>query len=227
MFFWGDWTFILLIPAFLLSLYAQWKTSSTFKRYSKVDSLRGLKAEEAAKQILNGAGIYDVSIEPVAGQLTDHYDPRDKVLRLSESVYGSSSIAAIGVAAHESGHAIQHARSYTPLILRNKIVPGVNISSNLAIPLFIAGFFFAFKPLIQVGIVFFAGVVLFHLVTLPVEFDASARAIRILSDGYYLETSEVKGVRKVLTAAGMTYVAAALMSLSNLLRLLLLAQSRD
>lgn len=227
MFFWGDWTFILLIPAFLLSLYAQWKTSSTFKRYSKVDSLRGLKAEEAAKQILNGAGIYDVRIEPVAGQLTDHYDPRDKVLRLSESVYGSSSIAAIGVAAHESGHAIQHARSYTPLILRNKIVPVVNISSNLAIPLFIAGFFFAFKPLLQVGIVFFAGVVLFHLVTLPVEFDASARAIRILSDGYYLETSEVKGVRKVLTAAGMTYVAAALMSLLNLLRLLLLAQSRD
>lgn len=227
MFFWGDWTFILLIPAFLLSLYAQWKTSSTFKRYSKVDSLRGLKAEEAAKQILNGAGIYDVRIEPVAGQLTDHYDPRDKVLRLSESVYESSSIAAIGVAAHESGHAIQHARSYTPLILRNKIVPVVNISSNLAIPLFIAGFFFAFKPLLQVGIVFFAGVVLFHLVTLPVEFDASARAIRILSDGYYLETSEVKGVRKVLTAAGMTYVAAALMSLLNLLRLLLLAQSRD
>jgi Zn-dependent membrane protease YugP len=227
MFFWNDWTFLMLIPAFLFALWAQFVTQSTFKKYSKIASSRGIRAEEAAGEILRNYGVSSVSIESVSGVLTDHYDPKAKVLRLSESVYGSSSIAAIGVAAHEAGHAIQHARGFGPIALRNAVVPVVNITSNLAIPLFLIGFFFSIPMLTQLGIYFFAGVVGFHLVTLPVEFDASSRALKVLRAGSYLNTQELKGAQAVLSAAAMTYIAAALMAILNLIRLILISRDRD
>jgi uncharacterized protein len=227
MFYWGDWTFILLIPAFLFSLWAQYKTQSTFRRYSEIGSSRGITADAVAGKILQSYGVSNVTVESTPGQLTDHYDPRTKVLRLSEGVYGNSSIAAIGVAAHEAGHAIQDARGFSPIKIRNAIVPVVNITSNLAIPLFIIGLFASLPILIQLGIYFFAGVVVFHLVTLPVEFDASSRALKVLQTGAYLNNEELGGAKAVLTAAAMTYIAAALMAILNLVRLLLIARDRD
>jgi uncharacterized protein len=227
MFYWGDWTFILLIPAFLFSLWAQYKTQSTFRRYSEIAASRGITADKVAGNILQSYGVGNVSVESTPGQLTDHYDPRTKVLRLSEGVYGNSSIAAIGVAAHEAGHAIQDARGFTPIKIRNAIVPVVNITSNLAIPLFIIGLFASLPILIQLGIYFFAGVVAFHLVTLPVEFDASSRALKVLRSGAFLNNEELGGAKAVLTAAAMTYIAAALMAILNLVRLLLIARDRE
>lgn len=227
MFFWNDWTFLILIPAFLFSLWAQYKTQATFKKYSEIDASKGFTADKVAGQILSSYGINNVEIEEVPGQLTDHYDPIKKVLRLSESVYGNSSIAAIGVAAHEAGHAIQHARGFGPIAVRNAIVPVVNITSNLAIPLFMIGLFFSIPILIRLGIYLFTGVVAFHLVTLPVELDASNRAIKVLRTGSYLTPRELQGARAVLTAAAMTYIAAALMAILNLLRLILISRNRD
>lgn len=227
MYFWNDWTFLILIPAFLFSLWAQFKTQSTFRRYSKINTSRHITADEVAAQILSNYGARNVGVEKVPGELTDHYDPAKKVLRLSEAVYGNSSIAAIGVAAHEAGHAIQHARGFGPINIRNAIVPVVNITSNLAIPLFFIGLLLSMPILLRIGIYLFTGVVAFHLITLPVEFDASSRALKVLRNSSYLNPEELRGAKAVLSAAAMTYIAAALMAILQLLRLILLSRNRD
>lgn len=225
--FWNDWTFLLLIPAFLFSLWAQFKTQSTFRKWSQIEAGRGITAEKAADQIMKSAGVNGVKIEKIPGQLTDHYDPRERVLRLSETVYGNSSIAALGVAAHEAGHAIQHAQGFGAIKIRNAIVPVVNITSNLAIPIFFIGLLVSLPILLKIGIFLFIGVVVFHLITLPVEFDASSRALKVLNMGAYLSPEELRGAKSVLSAAAMTYLAAALMAILNLVRLVLLARDRD
>jgi Zn-dependent membrane protease YugP len=217
----------MLIPAFIFSLWAQYNTQSTFKKWSQIEAGRGITAEKVADQILKNYGVNGVKIEMIPGQLTDHYDPRDKVLRLSEGVYGNSSIAALGVAAHEAGHAIQHAKGYGFIQFRNAIVPVVNITSNLAIPIFFIGLLVSIPILLKVGIFLFIGVVVFHLVTLPVEIDASSRALKVLQTGAYLSPEELRGAKSVLSAAAMTYLAAALMAILNLIRLVLIARDRD
>ena len=226
-YFLNDWTFLMLIPALIFSLWAQFKTQSTFKKWSQMEAGRGITAEKAAEQILRNAGVNDVKIETVAGQLTDHYDPRARVLRLSEGVYGNASIAALGIAAHEAGHAIQHARGYTAIQVRNAIAPVVSITSNLAIPIFFIGLLVSLPILLKIGIILFIGVVVFHLITLPVEFDASSRALKVLQVGGYLAPEELRGAKSVLTAAAMTYLAAALMAILNLIRLILISRDRD
>lgn len=220
MMFW-DPTMVLLIPALILSFYAQMKVSSTFKKYSQVSSVSGRNGSQLARMLLDRAGLSNVRIEHIAGQLSDHYDPRDQVLRLSDSVYGSTSVAALGVAAHEVGHAIQHGEQYAPLILRNSIVPVVNFASMASFPLLLIGLFIA-RPLAIVGVLLFTAVVIFQLITLPVEFNASRRAVTLLADGGYIYGDEIPAVKKVLGAAALTYVAAALVSLLNLLRFLIL-----
>lgn len=222
-----DWTILLLIPAVLLAGWAQMKVKSTFAYYSHVASRRGVTAEQVARMLLDRFGLNSVPVNRVGGQLTDHYDPRDKTLSLSDSVYGNTSIAAIGVAAHEVGHAIQHSQGYAPLALRNNIVPVVNIASGLAMPLFFIGFLFQGPTLMNLGILFFLGVVVFHLVTLPVEFNASSRAISLLGDTGALNFDEVQGASKVLNAAAWTYIAATLMAVMQLVRLLVLRNSRE
>lgn len=227
MFWFYDPTYILLIPAILLAMYAQLKVQSTFSKYSSVRNRYGYRAFEVARRLLNEAGLYDVSIEMIPGSLTDHYDPRSRVLRLSQTVYGSDSIAAIGVAAHETGHAIQHASGYIPLKVRNAIVPVANIGTSVSWPLLIVGFIFGSTQLIDIGIILFSGVVLFQIVTLPVEINASNRAIKLLeSDGLFMR-DELYPARQVLNAAALTYVAAAFTSIMNLIRLLILRDRRD
>lgn len=221
-----DWTMLILLPALALSAWAQFKVKNTFETYSRVRSGRGLTARAAARAILDSYGLNAVPIKQIAGSLTDHYDPRDRSLALSESVYDSSSIAAIGVAAHEVGHAIQHATSYAPLMLRNAIVPVINITSSAAMPLFFIGLLTGGSGLMNLGILLFAGVLVFHLVTLPVEFDASRRALKVLATNGMMSGEEVGGARKVLGAAAMTYVSATLMSALQLVRLILLRNSR-
>ena len=180
---WGfDGTYVLIILAFLISALVSAKMNATFSKYSKVRSYCGMTGAQAAKRILSSAGIYDVRIEHVSGKLTDHYDPSNKVLRLSDAVYGNTSIAAIGVAAHECGHAVQHARNYVPLSVRSAIVPVANFGSQLSWPLFLAGLIFSFRPLLMIGILLFCAALLFQIVTLPVEFNASARALRMLDE---------------------------------------------
>ena len=225
MFYYYDPTVLLLIPGLILALYAQLKVSSTYARYKKVHSGTGLTGAQIARQILDTNGCGSVRIERVPGSLTDHYDPENGVLRLSEEVYGSRSIAALGVAAHEAGHAIQDATDYGPMRIRATLVPVANIGSSAAIPLFMLGLIFSWEPLLKIGILCFSLAVLFYLVTLPVEFNASGRAVALLSSGY-LPQDEVKGVKKVLSAAALTYVAAALQAILQLLRLVLLANSR-
>jgi Zn-dependent membrane protease YugP len=228
-FFFWDPTLILLVPALLLSIYAQWKVSSTFNRYSKVPSGRGLTGEQGARLLLNSAGLNHVTIETVSGRLTDHYDPRSKVLRLSADVGGSNSLAALGVAAHEAGHALQDAQGYAPMKLRSALVPAANIGSNLGFILFFVGLFFAgtWGPTIMnLGILLFSAAVAFTLVTLPVELNASRQALGLLSDRGILVAQEVDGARKVLNAAALTYLAAALMAVLNLVRLILIARDR-
>lgn len=220
-----DPTYLLLIPGLLLALYAQVKMSSTFGRWSKVASRSGMTGAQMARQILDANGCRDVRVERVPGKLTDHYDPENGTLRLSDEVYSSRSIAALGVAAHEAGHAIQDAQDYSPLRFRASLVPVANIGSQASIPLFLLGLLASWEPLIKIGIFCFALSVLFYLVTLPVEFNASSRAVAVLSSGY-LEEQEVRGVKAVLSAAALTYVAAALQALLQLLRLVLLANSR-
>ncbi|AFM22373.1 putative Zn-dependent protease [Acetomicrobium mobile DSM 13181] len=215
-----DPTFIILIPALLLAIWAQIKVQGTFSQFSRVYSRRGVRAYEAARVLLDRFGLSNVPIERIHGSLTDHYDPRSKVLRLSESVYASPSIAAIGVAAHEVGHAIQDAYDYKPLKVRNAIVPAANLGTTLAFPLFFIGLIFRAPVLMNVGILFFVAVIVFHLVTLPVEFDASARALRYLTDTGLLAQDEIGGARAVLNAAALTYVAATVMAVAQLLRLL-------
>ncbi|MCD8239467.1 MAG: zinc metallopeptidase [Clostridiales bacterium] len=215
---------LLLVAAIILSMYSQFKVNSTFKKYSKVASRRGYTGADVARQLLYNAGITDVVVEPIKGSLTDHYDPKSKKLRLSEPVYSSYSIAALGVAAHETGHAIQDNVGYVPLKIRTGIYPAVNFSSKLAMPLIILGLiigsFSRFYSIALFGALLYAVVVLFQLVTLPVEFNASARAMQNLKDYGYLDPDEVKGARKVLSAAALTYVAAAAASLATLLRFL-------
>jgi Zn-dependent membrane protease YugP len=227
--FFFDPTFILLIPAFILAIYAQSKVKSTFARYSKVRSLRGLTGEEVSRAILDMRGLGEIKIEPVKGNLSDHYDPRKKVLRLSEPVHGSNSVAALGVAAHEAGHALQHADNYGPLALRSSIVPVVSFGSWTAFPLFFIGFLFASNLawLMDVGIIFFSGAVALSLITLPVEFNASSRALALLQEGGYLNEKEIPHARAVLNAAAWTYVAAATMAITQLVRLLILRGMRD
>lgn len=222
-----DPTYILIIPALLISLYAQMKVSSTFKKYSQVRSNNGLTGSQVARMLLDNAGLNDIPVELVPGSLSDHYDPANKVLRLSQDVYYSNSVASIGVAAHEVGHAIQHQRSYVPLIVRNSIVPVVNLGSGLSWILFLLGIVLSIKPLMTLGILLFSGVVVFQLITLPVEFNASSRALKILSSRGILYDDEIKGARKVLDAAAMTYVAATLMAVSQLIRLIILSDRND
>lgn len=221
-----DPTYFLLIIGMLLSLAASAKLKSTFSRYKRVRSASGLTGAETAYRILQRAGITDVTVVAVSGELTDHYDPRSRQVCLSRDIYGSNSLAAVGVAAHECGHAIQHAIGYTPLTIRSAIVPAANIGSALSWPLFLAGLVFSVPPLVTVGILLFSMAVLFQLVTLPVEFNASSRALKMLGTTGILGTDEVKGARKVLTAAAMTYVAALAASVLQLLRLIILSGGR-
>ena len=225
--FFYDWTYLLLIPALLLSLWAQFRVSSTFNRFSKVRASSGMTATQMAEQLLHAEGVYDVSVERTRGNLTDHYDPKNMVLRLSDSTANSTSVAALGVAAHEAGHVLQHRDGYAPLMLRTAAVPVVNIGSNLSWPLFLVGLIFSWEPLLYAGIALFALAVLFALITLPVEFNASKRALAALeTNGYLQPGEEMRGARKVLSAAAMTYVASAFMAIMQLLRLLAIAGSR-
>ena len=223
--FYFDWTMLLALPGLLLGLWAQMKVKSSFAKYSQVYSRRGIRAEDVSRDLLSRSGNHNVTITGVSGSLTDHYDPASNTLCLSQDVMGNPSIAAIGVAAHECGHAMQQHDGYLPLKLRTAIVPVVNIGSNLYFPIFMAGILFSWEPLINVGILCFALSLLFSLVTLPVEFNASNRAIAMLREGGYLAEDELDGARKVLNAAAMTYVAAVVSSALQLLRLLLIARS--
>lgn len=222
-----DRTMLVLLPAILLSALAQYLVKSTFYKYSQVRSRRGLTARQAAREILDSYGLTSVPIRQIAGSLTDHYDPTNRSLSLSQSVYDSTSIAAIGVAAHEVGHAIQHAKNYAPLTFRNSIVPVVNLTSSASMPLFFIGLLAASRTMMNLGILLFVGVLIFHLVTLPVEFDASHRALKVLASNGMMSSDEVSGARKVLTAAAMTYVSATLMAALQLVRLILLRNSRS
>lgn len=225
MFYW-DWTMIFVIPGLLLGLWAQMRVSSAFKKYSAVHAHNGMSAEEVARSMLNRSGCGEVSVRTVSGNLTDHYDPRNNTLRLSDGVYGSTSVAAIGVAAHECGHAMQQHEGYAPLKLRSALVPVVNLGSNLYFPIFLLGLVFSWEPLLYVGIACFALTLVFALVTLPVEFNASSRALSVLEEQGYLSRDEMDGARAVLNAAALTYVAAAISSLLQLVRLLIIARDR-
>jgi Zn-dependent membrane protease YugP len=223
-----DSTYFLIIIGAVLSLAASARVKSTFAKYNKVRSLSGMTGAQAAEKILHSAGIYDVAVMHVSGSLTDHYDPRDKTLKLSDNVYGQSSVAAIGVAAHECGHAIQHDKGYVPLRLRTAFVPVANIGATISWPIIIAGLFLRYsQTLINLGIILFSCAVLFQLITLPVEFNASARAVRILEETGILYGEEVTHTKKVLGAAALTYVAAAAASILQLLRLVILFGGRN
>lgn len=223
-----DPTYILIIIGAVLSLIASARVKSTFAKYSKVRSLSGMTGAQAAEKILHSAGIFDVSIQHVSGDLTDHYDPRNKTLSLSDSVYNQTSVAAVGVAAHECGHAIQHDKNYVPLKLRAAILPVANIGSTISWPLIIVGVMLSWsQPLITLGIILFSFAVIFQLVTLPVEFNASSRAVRILDETGILYGDEINHTKKVLGAAALTYVAGTAASILQLLRLLLLFGGRD
>lgn len=223
-----DPTYILVFIGAILSLMASARVKSTFAKYSKVRSLSGMTGAQAAERILQSAGIYDVSIQHVSGNLTDHYDPRNKTLSLSDGVYNQTSVAAVGVAAHECGHAIQHDKNYVPLKLRAAILPVANIGASISWPLIILGIILGYsQSLIYLGIILFSFAVLFQLVTLPVEFNASSRAVRILNDSGILYGDEIDQTKKVLGAAALTYVAGAAASILQLLRLLILFGGRD
>lgn len=217
---------LLVVPAFLFSLYAQYKVKGTFSKYSNYLTSRSMTGAEVARYILRINGINDVAVEPTGGSLTDHYDPRTKVVRLSETVYSSTSIAAIGVAAHETGHAIQHYESYGPLALRSSMVPVAGIGSSFGPYLAIFGLFLGSDLLLNIGLVLFTVAVAFYLITLPVEFNASSRAIAILEKSAMFSDEEIGPMKKVLSSAAMTYVASAAVAMANLARLLLLANSR-
>lgn len=217
---------IILMPAFLIALLAQLNVSSTFNRYARVASRRGLTGAQAAEEVLRAHGVYGVRVTRVSGKLTDHYDPRSNTIRLSDSVYGSTSIASVGVAAHEAGHAVQYAQEYGPIKVRGAIIPVCNFSSQISILLIILGFVMYSRPLFAVGVILFAVATVFQVVTLPVEFDASHRAIQSLRETHLLDEQELRGAKKVLGAAAMTYVAALLVSIAQLLRYVLAFNSR-
>ena len=219
---------ILVVPAMLIALFAQARVSSAFNRYSRVMSSRGITGREAAQMILKQNGVTDVRFEQAGGRLSDHYDPRSNTIRLSEGVDNSRSVAAIGVACHEAGHALQYAEGYSPIKLRNAIIPVTSIGSQLSVPLILLGFFFGgnLAFLVNVGLVLFGSVAVFQLITLPVEFNASSRAIAALEQGRLLDDDELRGAQKVLSAAALTYVAALITAVANLLRLILLFGGR-
>ena len=225
--FFDQYYLLLVLPTLILSMIAQFFVKSTFSKYSNIRCSRNITGSEAASLLLQKNNINNVGIENVRGSLTDHYDPRSKKLRLSEPVYGQPTIAAVGVAAHEAGHAIQHARSYGPLVLRSGLVPIANIGSRFGPMIAIAGLVFTIPILLDIGIFLFGGAVLFYLITLPVEFNASARALSLLRNENILNASELKGAQKVLTAAALTYVASALTAVMSLLRLLLIRGRRS
>ncbi len=217
---------LLLIPAVALSIYAQVKVKSTYKKYSKTHAASGVTGAQASRRLLDHEGLGDVAIEEVPGELTDHYDPRKRVLRLSKSVARSDSLAALGVAAHETGHAVQHARNYVPMRIRSAVVPAASFGSSLGPIIFIVGLFMsAYEPLMTLGIVLFTAAVIFQIVTLPVEFDASSRAMKLLQANGMVVSNEVDGAKKVLRAAALTYVAAALMSILMLVRMILISRN--
>lgn len=218
-----DWTIILLIPAIIFVTWAQINVSSTYKKYSRVATKSGMTGKEAARAILDANGLYHVRIDPVAGELTDHFDPTTNVIYLSTVVYDKASAAAVGVAAHEAGHAVQFANGYTPMKIRSAIIPATNFGSKLAMPLVLLGVIFSFPPLAYIGVILFSLSTLFQLVTLPVEFDASKRALTALETGGELDREELTSARKVLRAAALTYVGALAMSLISLLRVILIA----
>lgn len=212
---------ILVIPAVIIAAIAQANVSGTFSKYSKVRTARGYTGAEAARAILDANGLYNVRVERVAGNLSDHFDPRQNVIRLSQGVYDNATVAAVGVAAHESGHAVQYATGYAPIKLRNAIVPITQFGSSLSIPVLLLGFFMGLQPLVYAGIILFSAMVVFQLVTLPVEFNASSRALAIIEEQELLGSEELRGAKKVLGAAALTYVAALLVSLMQLLRIIL------
>lgn len=224
--FFDQYYIMFVIPALIIVALAQMNVSSAFNKYSKLNNSRGFTGDDIARRILDQNGLYSVRIERVAGSLTDHFDPSASVVRLSDAVYNSRSVAAIGVAAHEVGHAIQHNVGYAPIKIRTAIVPITQLGSTLAWPLAIAGIVLSFEPLITIGIWLFVAVVVFQLVTLPVEFNASARALKTIREDMILEGAEYDGAKRMLQAAALTYVAALLMAIANLLRLLALANNR-
>ena len=225
-YYFDTYYWIILVPAMLIALLAQINVSSTFNRYSRIASRRGLTGAQAAEEVLRAHGVYGVRITRVSGKLTDHYDPKTNTIRLSDAVYGSTSIASVGVAAHEAGHAVQYAQEYGPIKLRGAIIPVCNFSSQISILLIILGFALYSRPLFAVGVVLFAVAAFFQVVTLPVEFNASRRAIQSLRDTHMLDDQELRGAKKVLGAAAMTYVAALLVSIAHLLRYILAFNSR-
>lgn len=227
MLFW-DSTYFMLIPAILLAMIAQYRVSSTFQKYSKVNNRNNVTAYETVRRILDEHGLNNIKIEHINGNLTDHFDPKNNVIRLSDSVYNSKSVAAIGVVAHEAGHAIQYAESYLPIKIRTAIIPVTQIGSRLAFPLVIIGLLFynSMSWMVDFGIVLYSIVVLFQLITLPVEFNASHRALQIIGENFILDSDEIKMVNKVLGAAALTYVAATFSAVMSLLRLILISNRR-
>lgn len=224
--FYDYYYLILVIPAMIIALVAQIKVKSTYNKFAKVGNSRSVTGAYAAQAVLTHYGIRDVRIEQVSGKLSDHYDPKAKVIRLSSEVYSGSSIAAVGIACHEAGHAAQHAENYAPIKFRNTLVPVCNIGSTLGVPLALLGYFLGFEPLITIGLALYALITVFHLVTLPVEFNASRRAIKVIDETNLLYDDEMNGAKKVLKAAAMTYVASLIVSLANLLRLVLRFNNR-
>ncbi len=229
--FWFDSTLLILIPAMIFAFWAQFRVKSTFNKYARIPNRRGMTGYDAARAVLDANGLYHITIEHIAGELTDHFDPRSNVIRLSDAVYGSTGIAALGVAAHEAGHAVQHAKGYVPIKIRAAIIPVTRFGSSLSGPLFAIGMLLAFFSqtgsmlgdiLMLVGILFFSFSTLFQLVTLPTEFNASSRALKALEDGGILTADELPAAKKTLSAAAMTYVAALASSLASLLRLILI-----
>ena len=228
MLFYYDYTYwMMILPVLLITIYAQAKVSSNFNKYSRITNRRYLTGAQAAEAVLRQHGIYDVRIERVAGKLTDHYDPRTNVIRLSSSVYDSPTIAAVGVAAHEAGHAVRYAVGYGPIRLRSALIPVTQVGSQFGIVLLFLGIILSFEPLFLVGIVLFGATTVFQLVTLPVEYNASHRAIETIESGHLLDDEELVGAKKVLSAAALTYVAALLTSVVQLLRFILLFAGRN
>lgn len=225
--FYFDPTYVLLIPALLLAIYAQGKVQTTFRRYMHERSQAGMTGAQVARELLDANGLHDVPVELIAGTLSDHYDPRTRRMRLSPQVYQSASVAALGVAAHETGHAVQHSEAYIPLGVRNNLYPVASIGSQMAFPLFFIGFITWSEILMNVGIWLFIGALAFQLVTLPVEYNASRRALNMLENSGYLTQAELPKAKQVLNAAALTYVAAAAMAASQLIRLLFLRGARD
>ncbi len=229
MYYYGfDWTYVVIVlPVMVLALVAQVKVKSTFKKYSQIASDGGMTGADAARMVLDSYGVTGVQIVPVAGELTDHFDPKDNVIRLSEPVYNARTAAAVGVAAHEAGHAAQYAENYVPMQIRSAVIPATKVGSTLSLPLIILGMIFSISALSFIGVILFGFTVLFQLVTLPVEFNASRRAVAALGSSGRVSQEGVKSAKKVLTAAALTYVAALATALANMVRLMILIRRRD